>query len=58
MENKLESVWSTEIDEYFKERYGIDINEIIYDAIQEANRNEIKKTRRNRNEHQETAKNH
>ena len=43
MENKLESVWSTEIDEYFEERYGIDIGEIIYDAIQEANRNEIQK---------------
>lgn len=43
MENKLESVWSTELDDYFEERYGIDINEIICDAIQEANRNEIQK---------------
>ena len=43
MENKLESVWSTELDEYFEERYGIDINEIICDAILKANRNEIQK---------------
>ena len=33
MENKLESVWSTELDEYFEERYGIDIGEIICDEI-------------------------
>ena len=58
MENKLESVWSTEIDEYFKERYGIDIGEIICDAILKANRNEIQKDGRNKNEHQETNKNH
>ena len=43
MENKLESVWSNEIDEYFEERYGIDIGEIICDAIQDANRNESQK---------------
>ena len=33
MENKLETVWSTELDEYFEERYGIDIGEIICDEI-------------------------
>ena len=43
MDNKLESVWSTELDEYFEERYGIDINEIIYDEILKATRNEIQK---------------
>ena len=43
MENKLESVWSTELDDYFEERYGIDIGEIICDAILKANRNEIQK---------------
>ena len=43
MENKLESVWSTELDEYFEERYGIDIGEIICDEILKANRNEIQK---------------
>ena len=43
MENKLESVWSTELDEYMEERYGISMGEVICDAIQEANRNEIQK---------------
>ena len=43
MENKLESVWSTEIDEYMNERYGIDIFEVVRDEILKANRNEIQK---------------
>lgn len=42
MENKLESVWSTELGEYFEERYGIDINEIICDEILKTIRNENK----------------
>ena len=43
MENKLESVWSTELGEYFEERYGIDINEIICDAILKTIRDENQK---------------
>lgn len=43
MGNKLESVWSTELGEYFEERYGIDINAIICDAILEAIREENQK---------------
>ena len=41
MENKLESDWTLEIAEYMKERYDIDIFEVMRDAIQEVNRNEI-----------------
>ena len=40
MKNKLESDWSLEIAEYMKERYDIDIFEIMRDAIQEATRDE------------------
>jgi hypothetical protein len=58
MENKLETVWSTELDECMEERFGISIDEIMRDEILKAIRDEIKKTRRNRNEHQETDKNH
>lgn len=58
MENKLETVWSFEIAEYMRDRYGIDIDEIMCDEILKAIRDETKKTRRNRNEHQETNKNH
>ena len=43
MENKLESVWSTELGEYFEERYGIDINEIICDEILKKIRDENQK---------------
>lgn len=47
MENKLKPVWSTELNEYldayFDEVYGIDIEEIICDAIQEAIKDETKK---------------
>lgn len=39
MENKLESIWSTELDDYFEWRYGIDINEIICDEILKTIRN-------------------
>ena len=42
MENKLESVWSTEIDEYFEERFGIDIGKIICDEILKATKDENK----------------
>jgi chromosome segregation ATPase len=43
MKDKLKPVWSTELDDYFEERYGIDINEVMCDAVQEAIRNEIQK---------------
>ena len=43
MENKLEPVWSTELDEYFEERYGIDIGKIICDEILKAIRDENQK---------------
>ena len=43
MENKLESVWSTEIDAYMEERYGIDIPMIFAEEVLKANRNEIQK---------------
>lgn len=43
MENKLETVWSTELDEYFEERYGIDIGEIICEEILKATRDENQK---------------
>ena len=43
MEDKLESVWSIELDEYFKERYDIDINEVICDETLKAIRDENQK---------------
>ena len=43
MENKLKSDWSTELDEFMEERYGIDINGVICDEVLKAIRNEIKK---------------
>ena len=43
MENKLKPDWSTELDEYMEERYGIDINEVICDEVLKAIRNEIQK---------------
>lgn len=33
MENKLESVWSIELDEYMEERYGISMGKVICDEI-------------------------
>lgn len=46
MEDKLKPVWSTEIDEYMEERYGIDISrifaEVICDERQKANREDAK----------------
>ncbi len=42
MENKLESVWSTELDDYFEERYGIDIGQIICEEILKAIRDDEK----------------
>ena len=43
MENKLESVWSTELDEYMEERYGISMGEVICDEILKIIRNENQK---------------
>jgi len=34
--SKLEPIWSYELDEYFEERYGIDIRKVICEAILEA----------------------
>ena len=43
MENKLESVWTTEIADYFEEKYGIDIVEIMRDEVLKAIRSENQK---------------
>lgn len=43
MENKLETVWSNEINEYMYDRYGIDVDKIICDAILEEIQNETQK---------------
>ena len=33
--SKIESIWSRELAEYMEERYGIDIDELIREAIRE-----------------------
>ena len=43
MKDKLKSDWSVELSEYMEERYGIDIDEVICDAIQEAIKDETQK---------------
>ena len=43
----LKSVWSIELDEYFEERYDIDIGKVICDEILKAINDENQKTRRN-----------
>lgn len=43
MNDKLKPIWSTELDEYFEERYGLDIGKIICDEILKTIRNENQK---------------
>lgn len=33
--SKIESIWSRELSEYMKERYGIDIDELIVQKIKD-----------------------
>ena len=33
--SKIESLWSRDLEEYMEERYGIDMDEIICEAIRE-----------------------
>ena len=33
--SEIESIWSRELAEYMEERYGIDIDELIREAIRE-----------------------
>ena len=33
--SKIESIWARELAEYMEERYGIDLDELMYEAILE-----------------------
>ena len=39
---RLKPIWSTELDEYFEERYGIDIGKVICDEVLKTIRDENK----------------
>ena len=40
--SKIESIWSRELAEYMEERYGIDIDELIREAIRECEDAELR----------------
>ena len=40
--SKIESIWSSELNEYMEERYGIDIDELICEAILECEDAELR----------------
>ena len=39
--SKIESIWSRELNEYMEERYGIDIDELMCEAILECEDEEL-----------------
>ena len=43
--SKIESIWSRELAEYMEERYGIDIDELICEAIREYEDAELRQIR-------------
>ena len=40
--SKIESVWSRELNEYMEERYGIDLDELMCEAIRECEDEELR----------------
>ena len=40
--SKIESIWSRELAEYMEERYGIDLDEVICEAIRECEDAELR----------------
>ena len=40
--SKIESIWSRELAEYMEERYGIDLDEVICEAIRECEDEELR----------------
>ena len=40
--SEIESIWSRELAEYMEERYGIDIDELICEAIRECEDAELR----------------
>lgn len=47
MNDKLKPVWSTEDDDYFEERYGIDISRIFAEAICDERQKAIREDAKN-----------
>ena len=43
--SKIESIWSRELAEYMEERYGIDLDEVICEAILECEDAELRRVR-------------
>ena len=39
--SKIESIWSRELNEYMEERYGIDLDELMCEAIRECEDEEL-----------------
>ena len=39
--SKIESIWSRELNEYMEERYGIDLDELMCEAIRECENEEL-----------------
>ena len=40
--SKIEPPWSLELNEYMEERYGIDLDELMYEAIRECEDEELR----------------
>ena len=43
--SEIESIWSRELAEYMEERYGIDLDEVICEAILECEDAELRRVR-------------
>ena len=43
--SEIESIWSRELAEYMEERYGIDVDELIREAIRECEDEELRQNR-------------
>ena len=42
--SKIESIWSQELNEYMEERYGIDLDELMREAIRECEDEELRQS--------------
>ena len=42
--SKIESIWSRELNEYMEERYGIDLDELMREAIRECEDEELRQS--------------